>query len=1062
MRTSLALAKVTPPNVGHVFTRAHLNSAIEEMAAALVVWVAAPPGSGKSTTIAHYLAKKECSHVWYRVDEGDEDPASFFHYLVQAVHAHPKLGVDSLPVISHEYLSNLETFARNFFRQLFSTMAEPFVLVLDNHHKLSDATELNKIIEIGIEESPSEIRWIITSHHEPSPSFAKLQLSGALALLERENLAFSLEEICALGKKLGKPFSSDELQEIYQTTQGWAIAVLLMLNSATPGSLRKESIRALDFENIYHYFQREIFDHFDEETKVFIERTAYLELFTAEMFEEISGCRLESLLEMYPVFAHLISASCVDDATYEYHPLFQSFLKSVVEKEMLCETRQILLSQSTKILNDMGDWQRSIPMLLENESWSQAIPILMKNAFMLIRQGRHNTLRNWISRFPEQMVEQTPWLQFWLGASQMPTSIWHAGQRFEQAHKLFEEQNDNKGLILSCCGKIDSIVYTQHKLNELAPWIDKLEQLLEENQTELPPYVSAWAYRSMLFSLVWFRPEHPKLDYWVGRCKAVWESSEDVEQKIHFAQHLSVYYVFNGELAQARHMLTHSVQLHSSEKTGALSKLVTHTISSFAHWALSDYDTCQQQVDDGLKLSRSSGIYMFSAKLMNAGLTLSLTLADHQKIDTYVQQLKKNVSQYPGGLEAGRYLALRAWKHFIDDELDEAWHCAKESAETCQRVSALFNEVVARIGLVFIASRQGDKSRASDALHVAKNRVERLKSPWMRYAVGMGEAYYFLRFDQPAEASDVLRDVLDCARRYGYIQIHFWHHDVMGELFAHALRNSICPRHVAKAIQKSPLGAFPAPADIEHWPRPLRIYTLGRFLMVKEGEEIKTGRKKSNKPIEVLKLIIALGGKQVSVNSIAETLWPELYGDAAYHACATALTRLRKIIGVDAIESNEGRLTLDPRYVWVDTWSIRRLTDDIAANISLREQMANLKQAYKGTFLEADGNEPWIVPMRQQLKERIVRKIVSIGESLMVAGEWESALQVFYDGLEFDMLSENCCQGVMSCCSQLERYAEGVLAYQQFRNYLNKYTYTQPSKKTEMLRSQLQQYTSIQ
>ena len=76
----------------------------------------------------------------------------------------------------------------------------------------------------------------------------------------------------------------------------------------------------------------------------------------------------------------------------------------------------------------------------------------------------------------------------------------------------------------------------------------------------------------------------------------------------------------------------------------------------------------------------------------------------------------------------------------------------------------------------------------------------------------------------------------------------------------------------------------------------------------------------------MLKALIALGGKDVREEQLADLLWPEADGDQAHSAFTTTLSRLRQLIGSEkAIEVLEGKATLSPRYSWVDVGALERI-----------------------------------------------------------------------------------------------------------------------------------------
>ena len=117
------------------------------------------------------------------------------------------------------------------------------------------------------------------------------------------------------------------------------------------------------------------------------------------------------------------------------------------------------------------------------------------------------------------------------------------------------------------------------------------------------------------------------------------------------------------------------------------------------------------------------------------------------------------------------------------------------------------------------------------------------------------------------------------------------------------------------------------PFHLESWPWPLKIFTLGRFQILKEDDPLKFSRKAQHRPLSMLKALIALGGKEVREDQISDALWPE--AEAAMwpmQSFATNLHRLRKLLGNEkAVQLREGRLSLDERFCWVDVWAFERV-----------------------------------------------------------------------------------------------------------------------------------------
>ena len=131
-----SLAKLSRPNLTGILSRDRLFSVLDEGREKSIIWVSGPPGCGKTTLVADYLDTWALDCIWYQVDQGDADIATFFHYMAKAV---PDVDDDKhkpLPTLSPQYHSNLDAFTRRYFRELFSRLTPPFALVFDNYQDL--------------------------------------------------------------------------------------------------------------------------------------------------------------------------------------------------------------------------------------------------------------------------------------------------------------------------------------------------------------------------------------------------------------------------------------------------------------------------------------------------------------------------------------------------------------------------------------------------------------------------------------------------------------------------------------------------------------------------------------------------------------------------------------------------------------------------------------------------------------------------------------------------------------------------------------------------------------
>ena len=78
---SQPLAKLSRPRLFDSVPRERLFGGLDGLRRHPLIWVAAPPGAGKTTLVASWLDSRRLGGIWYQVDSGDADPATFFYHL---------------------------------------------------------------------------------------------------------------------------------------------------------------------------------------------------------------------------------------------------------------------------------------------------------------------------------------------------------------------------------------------------------------------------------------------------------------------------------------------------------------------------------------------------------------------------------------------------------------------------------------------------------------------------------------------------------------------------------------------------------------------------------------------------------------------------------------------------------------------------------------------------------------------------------------------------------------------------------------------------------------------
>jgi DNA-binding SARP family transcriptional activator len=258
------------------------------------------------------------------------------------------------------------------------------------------------------------------------------------------------------------------------------------------------------------------------------------------------------------------------------------------------------------------------------------------------------------------------------------------------------------------------------------------------------------------------------------------------------------------------------------------------------------------------------------------------------------------------------------------------------------------------------------------------------------------------------------------------------------------------------------------PVEIDKRSWPVSICTLGGFELSLCGTPVRFSGKVQRNPLLLLKALIALGGKEVKVEQLADLLWPEADVDQAHTVFTKTVSRLRRFIGHEkVIEIHEGKISLNPLYCKVDLWRLEDLLDEAEARlkvigeagkgsggvdegiIGLADEAVNI---YKGPFLPSEGNQPWALPLRERLKRKFFRLIIKVGSHFEAMNQWGTASNYYQNALEMgDILDEELFQRLMTCHHRLGQTAMAVEVYHDCSSTLFSKLGVKPSLKTEAI-----------
>ena len=202
----------------------------------------------------------------------------------------------------------------------------------------------------------------------------------------------------------------------------------------------------------------------------------------------------------------------------------------------------------------------------------------------------------------------------------------------------------------------------------------------------------------------------------------------------------------------------------------------------------------------------------------------------------------------------------------------------------------------------------------------------------------------------------------------------------------------------------------------------------------------------------MLKALICLG-PEVTTAHLAEALWPDAEGDQAQSNLSASVHRLRKLLGrEDAIVQREGKLSLNPKVVWVDAYAFERLASrsPAPAGQPTADVLRFAEQAcamYAG-HLFAGESPSWMTSARERLRTRYQKLALALGASQEKAGQHEAAARIYERLIEREPTSELAHRQLMQALARGGRVAEARDVYQRCRRMLASTLAASPAAET--------------
>jgi len=1029
--------------MGNFVPREALFARLDGTPGRIAIWLSGPPGSGKSTLAAGYVEARGFQSAWYQIDPDDADVASFFHYLS---HAARKFAGGKLPSFAPQYAENIGAYARKFFRQLFSATAAPVALVLDNLGELPAQAPLRVALEAGLAQVPRHGCIIVTSRRDPPETLARMRAGGKLICLSADDLRLTTAELTEMARLRGQPVSAEAAGRLQERTQGWAAGAVLMLEHAKIAGSIAELPGEAPPKVVFDYLAGEIFDRFEPQTQQFLLRIACLKRMSIEVAQELGGNdkagRLLLNLAHNDYFVREVVSS--EGRIYQLHPLLRDFLINRAATELPSAVAPAARQRAAALLRRAGQVEDTVALLIESRDWPQVAELAAEFADTLLEQGRSDTLAGWLELLPPELLEKNPRLLLADADSRMHSSPRRARHGFEKAFAGFQTGKDRDGMIRSCCGVIDSTILEFDDLAPLDRWRDELAGLLATAEPAGSAAVAALIRATLLRD-----PGQPKLEEWL-RLAGSAGAHDGAAARVAMAQAMAS--LLQGDFAAADAVLGGISSTAADPATN-----IGLALARSLHQILDgDPGKAQAAARAGVDLAEAEGVRTFDTWLHLLLAASALGSGEREGARREFEAIEA-LELRRGDRAVVHY--LRGWLAAIDGETGKAQREARGSLVLAAEAGIPWVEWFARVALAQAHCAGGDYQAASAQVRGAMALSEKLGGPLLQVTTLATEAANLLSAADEAAALTPLRAGFALGRQHGFRFIVGLPPRLAAELCATALRHGIEIEFTRNLVRYGRLAPPPSALRLKRWPWSFQISTMGGFSLMRGSEPIEFSAKGPGRPVELLKVLIALGGQNVRADQLADALWPHMDADYAHKSFTQTLHRLRGYFEDEALVLRDGRLSLNAALFWVDTWAMEHLlteldgrlrdADAISAETAVKALLEEMLMLYAGPFLPDEAEQPSFIACREQLRSRLIRMVNRVARRCEESGRTDAAVDCYLRCIDADELCEPLYRNLMLCYQRHGETAEALATYERLRTVLAARLKTMPSPETQ-------------
>lgn len=432
LRTKIAPVAISPELL---VPRETLIERLDAACQGPLTLVCAPAGYGKSVLLEQYRASllaADLQVAWLACDETDTDPLRVLDYLSAAIEdcypqfdysLHIPVGVDAAAV---------EQAIDEFARALGKLPADLYLLI-DDMHRIA-VPGVNVLSQRLVSQLPAHVHLIGSARSDALIEGLAPELQAQTFVLDSADLRFTAAQTAQYLQDIKQlHLSREELAVLHGRSEGWVTALQLLalaLGTVADRTLYMQHLTGSE-RNIADYLQADVLADLPDVVIGFLQQTAVLDEFNAELCDALSGrddsAQMLAFLQRNQLFVRPLEEA---DGWLRYHGLFADFNRTGIASSGELATLQRSAAQWCL---DKGHFAKAIKYLLRAGDFARGAELLELHGGSLVSSNEVYSVLKVLKQLPSEVILEHAVFQIFY-AWQLALE-----QRYAEAEALIED-----------------------------------------------------------------------------------------------------------------------------------------------------------------------------------------------------------------------------------------------------------------------------------------------------------------------------------------------------------------------------------------------------------------------------------------------------------------------------------------------------------------------------------------------------------------------------------------------------------------------------------------------